>query len=161
VYYSFVFSLSKKPVRNQKRKKKFIAGGHILTEFFRCLVLLKFLSFYSTNHNKFQKFSRKFLVKNTGKILTLSDMVVSVHPAVSLVLFSFLQLLCMVGAVEASIQVLDLGRVYQSRPDKYFGLQMRNGLEYQARLQRLPDNLHLCGNQPWNVTVPPDGLPGV
>ncbi|KAG7357503.1 ring finger domain containing protein [Nitzschia inconspicua] len=64
-----------------------------------------------------------------------------------------------VRPIEASIQVVDLGRVYQSRPDKYVGLQMRTGLEYPARLQRISQNPHLCGNQPWNVTVPHDGLP--
>jgi hypothetical protein len=68
--------------------------------------------------------------------------------------------LVMLRTTEATIQVVDLGRVYQSRPDKYLGLQMRTGLEYPARLQRIPENLHLCGDRPWNVTVPHDGLPG-
>jgi hypothetical protein len=87
-------------------------------------------------------------------------MSVSFNVVLSLVFLSFLPLLLMMGTIEASIQVVDIGRVYQSRPDKYFGLQMRNGLEYPARLQRISDNLHLCGNQPRNVTVPHDGLPG-
>ena len=61
---------------------------------------------------------------------------------------------------DASIRVVDLGRDYQSRPDKYVGLQMRTGLEYDARLQRIIGNEHLCGDGQWNVTVPDDGLPG-
>lgn len=61
---------------------------------------------------------------------------------------------------EASVQVVDQGRIYESRPDKYVGLQMRTGLEYPARLQFFPENQHLCGDTHWNVTVPSDGLPG-
>jgi hypothetical protein len=60
----------------------------------------------------------------------------------------------------ASIQVIDQSKVYQSRPDKYIGLQMRTGLEYPARLQHIHDDPYLCGNGQWNVTVPQDGLPG-
>ena len=62
---------------------------------------------------------------------------------------------------DASIQVIDLGKVYQSRPDKYLGLQMRSGVEYPARLQRIPQNHYLCeDNKQWNVTVPESGHPG-
>jgi hypothetical protein len=60
----------------------------------------------------------------------------------------------------AIVEVVDMGRIYESRPDNYVGLQMRNGLKYPARLQFLPENRHLCGNTKWNVTVPSDGLPG-
>jgi hypothetical protein len=107
-------------------------------------------------------FPRKIQVKNIlGKNnLLLNAMFQSVNSVLFLVLLSCVQLLWMIRTIDASIQVVDLGRVYQSRPDKYFGLQMRNGLEYPARLQRIPDNLHLCGLQPWNVTIPHDGLPG-
>lgn len=69
-------------------------------------------------------------------------------------------LLYLAATTEASIQVVELGRVYESRTDKYVGLQMRTGLEYPARMQYIADNPHLCGSQPWNVTVPHDGLPG-
>mmetsp|Transcript_46884 Transcript_46884/g.114353 ORF Transcript_46884/g.114353 Transcript_46884/m.114353 type:complete len:658 (+) Transcript_46884:150-2123(+) len=52
------------------------------------------------------------------------------------------------------------GRVYQSRPDREVGLQMRQGLVYPARLQHLAGNQFLCDDgKTWNVTVPTDGLP--
>jgi len=59
--------------------------------------------------------------------------------------------------VHASIRVV--GKEYQSRNDKYVGLQMKEGLEYDARLQRIPGDQHFCGNGHWNVTVPDDDLP--
>ena len=66
-----------------------------------------------------------------------------------------------VYVVDASIEVIDIGKSYQSRPDKYIGLQMRAGIKYSARLQRIPDDQHLCGDNQVNlVTVPNDGLPG-
>ena len=75
--------------------------------------------------------------------------------------FFLLVLLQLLSIAEASVQVVDMGRIYESRPDKYVGLQMRTGLEYPARLQFLSDNQYLCDNtKHWNVTVPSDGLPG-
>lgn len=74
---------------------------------------------------------------------------------------SVILLLSVLHISEASIQVIDLERIYQSRPDKYVGLQMRSGLEYPARIQRIPQNQHLCeDNKQWNVTVPESGHPG-
>jgi len=61
--------------------------------------------------------------------------------------------------VDASIEVIDLGRTYQSRPDKYIGLQLRTRVEYSARLQRISGDQYLCGDNQSNVTVPKDGLP--
>lgn len=63
---------------------------------------------------------------------------------------------------DASIRVLTLGKEYQSRPDKYVGLQMEDGIEYGARLQSIQRDVldqHLCGGEQWNVTVPDDGRP--
>jgi hypothetical protein len=66
-----------------------------------------------------------------------------------------------VHVVDASIEVIDIGKSYQSRPDKYIGLQMRTGIEYSARLQRIPGDQHLCSDNQVNLlTVPNDGLPG-
>ena len=66
-----------------------------------------------------------------------------------------------VYVVDASIEVIDIGKSYQSRPDKYIGLQMRAGINYSARLQRISGDQHLCGDNQVNlVTVPNDGLPG-
>jgi hypothetical protein len=80
--------------------------------------------------------------------------------ALTAVIFIALSLAESLRSCDASIQVVDLGRTYPSRPDKYVGLQMRSGLEYAARLQRIPQNEHLCedGRQ-WNVTVPKSGQP--
>jgi hypothetical protein len=76
--------------------------------------------------------------------------------------FVFLSTIITTTLVDASVQVVDLNRVYQSRPDKYVGLQMRTGLEYPARLQMIRDNLHLCGSTEHNITIPTkDGLPGM
>jgi hypothetical protein len=74
---------------------------------------------------------------------------------------SMLFSLLLLQTCDASIKVIDLEKVYQSRPDKYLGLQMRKGVEYPAMLQRIPQNQHLCedGKQ-WNVTVPEMGHPG-
>lgn len=36
---------------------------------------------------------------------------------------------------------------------------MKNGVDYSARLQRIPGDQHLCGGDQSNVTVPNDGLP--
>lgn len=55
---------------------------------------------------------------------------------------------------------MNLEREYQSRPDKYVGLQMKEGMEYGARLQRILGDQHLCGGEHWSVTVPDDGRPG-
>eukprot|EP00536_Pseudo-nitzschia_multiseries_P014080 jgi/Psemu1/320603/estExt_fgenesh1_pm.C_6540001 len=57
--------------------------------------------------------------------------------------------------------VIDLGREYQSRTDQYVGLQLKEGLEYDARLQLIPGDQHFCGDRHWNVTVPEDGVPVV
>ena len=62
--------------------------------------------------------------------------------------------------VHATIRVVDLGQEYQSRTDKYVGLEMKEGLEYDARLQRIPGDQYFCGNGHWSVTVPDDRLPG-
>jgi hypothetical protein len=84
-----------------------------------------------------------------------------------LLLFTFLSLLLLLNVsdyvyvVHASIEVIDIGKSYQSRPDKYVGLQMRTGIEYSARLQRIPGDQHLCGDNQVDLTiVPDDGLPG-
>jgi hypothetical protein len=72
-----------------------------------------------------------------------------------------------VGVVQASIQIVETGKEYASRPDKSVGLQLQFGIEYAARLQQIPGNTHLCYDrnfpklQNWNVTVPDDGLPGI
>ena len=85
--------------------------------------------------------------------------------SISIFFLLLLLLSTTISPVDASIQVVDLNRIYQSRPDKYVGLQMRTGLEYPARLQMIRDNLHLCpndsNNKVYNITVPTkDGLPG-
>jgi len=76
-------------------------------------------------------------------------------------LIPLLLLICSIlsHVVDASIEVIDFGRTYQSRPDKYIGLQLRAGVEYSARLQRISGDQYLCGDNQSNVTVPKDGLP--
>jgi len=74
--------------------------------------------------------------------------------AMLLVCFAFL-----LSNARASIRVVDLGKEYQSRTDKYVGLQMKEGMEYDARLQTIPGDEHFCGSTKYNVTVPEDGVP--
>ena len=75
-------------------------------------------------------------------------------------LFALLVLLLCTVASDASIKVVDRGAEFLSRPDKYVGLQMKEGIEYGARLQRIPGEPHLCGGKGFNVMVPDDGRPG-
>lgn len=84
--------------------------------------------------------------------------IVCFTPVDSLSLLLLAILLC---SSSASIRVVDLGKEYQSRPDKYVGLQMKTGVEYGARLQRIhrDNDQHLCRGEEWNVTVPDDGRP--
>jgi hypothetical protein len=93
--------------------------------------------------------------RRTALVMTTMPLIVS-----SIILF-----VCCI-CVEASIQLPDTStgekKVYQSRPDREFGLQMRTGLVYPARLQRIAENQHLCDDgKLWNVTIPSDGLPGM
>lgn len=65
----------------------------------------------------------------------------------------------------ATIIVAGSGERFATRPDTTIGERLTDGYEYMARLQRLDDNLDLCPNtdtEPYtyNITVPPDGLPG-
>ena len=72
-----------------------------------------------------------------------------------LLLFLICNILC--HGVDATIKVDN--RTFSSSPDKYIGLHMKSGVEYSARLQRIPGDQHLCGGDQSNVTVPNDGLP--
>ena len=72
-----------------------------------------------------------------------------------LLLFLICNILCHV--VDATIKVDN--RTFSSSPDKYIGLHMKSGVDYSARLQRIPGDQHLCGGDQSNVTVPNDGLP--
>jgi hypothetical protein len=91
-------------------------------------------------------------------------------------LASFALLLFFVHApsVDATISVVATRQHFPSKPDGYIGKFMRRGVEYQARLQRIPGNDFLCVNtdqqqlpyphlqkQNWNITRPDDGSPGV
>ena len=79
------------------------------------------------------------------------------------ILLSILLVCSQILVANASIRLLNLGKEYQSRPDKYVGLQMEEGIEYGARLQSIKQDLldeHLCGGGKLNVTVPHDGRPG-
>lgn len=60
--------------------------------------------------------------------------------------------------VEATITVMETGRVFPSRPDDYLGQPLWRGYEYMARMQILENNLSLC--HPGNYTVEPtdDGM---
>lgn len=72
-----------------------------------------------------------------------------------------LLLLITAGTTDASIQLPDSGRLYQSRPDREVGLQFRTGVSYPARMQHIAENPYLCDDgQLWNITIPQGGLPG-
>jgi len=82
------------------------------------------------------------------------------NPSTSLSVLLVALLLCSLFCVsDASVRVVNLRREYQSRPDKYVGLQMKAGVEYGARLQRISEDQHLCGGGHWNMTVPDDDRP--
>lgn len=83
----------------------------------------------------------------------------SATPSPSLSVFLVLLVCSLFCNSDASIKVVNLGREYQSRTDKYVGLQMKIGVEYGARLQRFRDDSHLCGRGQRNVTVPDGGRP--
>lgn len=68
----------------------------------------------------------------------------------------------------ASIQIVTTGKTYSSSPDRLIGQQLRDGYQYEARLQFLEQNPHLCPfnttsvqNEDWTVVPPQDGLPGM
>jgi hypothetical protein len=116
---------------------------------------------------RFSIFRREHKGKTTVYIIYIyyAKTMTTTRP-LQLLLFTFLSLLLLnvsdyVYVVHASIEVIDIGKSYQSRPDKYVGLQMRTGIEYSARLQRIPGDQHLCGDNQVDLTiVPDDGLPG-
>lgn len=65
----------------------------------------------------------------------------------------------------ATVIMVGSGERFATRPDAMIGERLTDGYEYMARLQRLDDNLDLCptgDSEPYtyNITVPPDGLPG-
>jgi len=80
-------------------------------------------------------------------------------PSTSLSVLLVIILCSLFFVADASIRVVNLGREYKSRPDKYVGLQMKPETEYGARLQRIPGDQHMCGGGHWNATVPDDGRP--
>jgi hypothetical protein len=75
-------------------------------------------------------------------------------------LFLFLSLRC----VDGTITIVDTDKHLPSKPDSKVGQRLWKGYGYMARLQYVPGNLPLCGldngGRTWNITRPPDGLPG-
>mmetsp|Transcript_103454 Transcript_103454/g.154993 ORF Transcript_103454/g.154993 Transcript_103454/m.154993 type:complete len:631 (+) Transcript_103454:191-2083(+) len=63
--------------------------------------------------------------------------------------------------VQASITIVDSGKVLDSTPDKHLGTKLSKGYEYIGRLQYVHTNLQLCKGEggPFMITTPPDGLP--
>ena len=82
----------------------------------------------------------------------------------------FLIFICLTSeqaaVVEASITIVDSGKVYSSKMDKIHGIKLRDGFQYPAHLQQIRGNEHLCYDstanyiQNWNITIPSDGSPG-
>eukprot|EP00429_Kryptoperidinium_foliaceum_P008444 CAMPEP_0176016792 /NCGR_PEP_ID=MMETSP0120_2-20121206/8032_1 /TAXON_ID=160619 /ORGANISM="Kryptoperidinium foliaceum, Strain CCMP 1326" /LENGTH=544 /DNA_ID=CAMNT_0017349797 /DNA_START=27 /DNA_END=1660 /DNA_ORIENTATION=- len=66
-------------------------------------------------------------------------------------------------STEATIRILESGKNFGSWPDTSLGKQLADDQVYEARLQILKGNAHLCYPpsefHDWNVTVPEDGLP--
>ena len=72
-----------------------------------------------------------------------------------------LLLLLLPTTTDAYITIVDSGKQYSSRPDRSVGERLWKGYEYMGRMQYIHGNLPLCGlSQTWNITPPPDGLPG-
>ena len=76
-----------------------------------------------------------------------------------------LLLMAALSVVQASIHIVDTGREYRAYSSTT-GVQLKEGVEYPARIQQLTGNTHLCYDhynpekQNWSVTVPEDGSPG-
>jgi hypothetical protein len=67
--------------------------------------------------------------------------------------------------VQASITIMDTGKVFSSRPETSLGHQLWKGSDYMGRLQLVHGNLQLCQSaqnpsQMFGITEPLDGLPG-
>ncbi len=75
---------------------------------------------------------------------------------------TWLLILCvLIRASDATIKVVQDGTEFLSRPDHNLGLQMKEGMEYFARIQRIHGDEHLCKGNPLHVHVPDDGRPGM
>lgn len=67
--------------------------------------------------------------------------------------------------VDASITIVDSGKILDSKADKSMGVKLWKGYEYIGRLQYIQTDLQLCklpneGDKPFEIVAPPDGLPG-
>jgi hypothetical protein len=76
----------------------------------------------------------------------------------------FLVPMSLLHTAVATITMAGTGERFATKPDPILGERLTDGYEYMARLQHLDDNLDLCptgnGRNPYNITVPSDGLPG-
>eukprot|EP00934_Nitzschia_sp_Nitz4_P003783 Nitzschia sp. Nitz4//scaffold15_size197535//132603//134631//NITZ4_001593-RA/size197535-augustus-gene-0.228-mRNA-1//-1//CDS//3329537760//3773//frame0 len=73
-------------------------------------------------------------------------------------------LLLSMSRVDASITVVDLDKVFGSRPENKVGRTLWKGYDYMGRLQYLPNNLQLCPSSSdpdatFDITPPSDGVP--
>eukprot|EP00531_Pseudo-nitzschia_arenysensis_P004534 CAMPEP_0116132634 /NCGR_PEP_ID=MMETSP0329-20121206/9658_1 /TAXON_ID=697910 /ORGANISM="Pseudo-nitzschia arenysensis, Strain B593" /LENGTH=503 /DNA_ID=CAMNT_0003627173 /DNA_START=159 /DNA_END=1670 /DNA_ORIENTATION=+ len=71
----------------------------------------------------------------------------------------FLILCTLIRASDATIQVVQDGTEFLSRPDHNLGLQMKEGMEYYARIQVDHGGNRLCRGPPLHIKVPDDGRP--
>jgi len=67
--------------------------------------------------------------------------------------------------VQASITIMDTGKIFSSRPETTLGHQLWKGSDYMGRLQFVHGNLQLCKSaqdpsRKFAITEPLDGLPG-
>mmetsp|Transcript_18356 Transcript_18356/g.52445 ORF Transcript_18356/g.52445 Transcript_18356/m.52445 type:complete len:582 (+) Transcript_18356:294-2039(+) len=66
---------------------------------------------------------------------------------------------CSICRTEATITIIDTEKRLPSKPDRKIGASLWKGYEYLGHLQYIHDNLPLCGDKTWNVTLPRDNVP--
>jgi hypothetical protein len=78
---------------------------------------------------------------------------------------AYLLVVAILSPVQASITIMETGKIFTSRPETTLGHQLWKGSDYMGRLQFVHGNLQLCKSaqepsRQFVITEPLDGLPG-
>ncbi len=81
------------------------------------------------------------------------------------VAYLLLVAVAILSPVQASITIMETGKIFTSRPETTLGHQLWKGSDYMGRLQFVHGNLQLCKSaqdptRQFVITEPLDGLPG-